>query len=86
MRNQTHTETTTAKAVILAGLKKILSTKKEPSLTDFIKENNLRSFRSKHCKFAVRVSVITETGKEVYAYGNTMHDGFIQLKRKFASV
>lgn len=85
MRNQIKKENSTAKAVILAGLKKML-TKREPSLTDFIKQHQLRSFRSKHCRFAVRVSVITKEGKEIYAYGNTMHDGFLELKRKFASV
>ena len=85
MLNKLTQENSTAKAVILAGLKKILTTK-EPSLTDFIKKNQLRSFRSKHCRFAVRVSVITKEGKEIYAYGNTMHDGFLELKRKFASV
>ena len=84
MLNKTTQENSTAKAVILAELKKILT--KEPSLTDFIKKNQLRSFRSKHCRFAVRVSVITKEGKEIYAYGNTMHDGFLELKRKFASV
>ena len=84
MLNVTKKEKTTAKAVILAGLKKILT--KEPSLTDFIKHHQLRSFRSKHCRFAVRVSVITKEGREIYAYGNTMHDGFLELKRKFASV
>ena len=84
MKAITTQENTTAKAVILAGLKKILT--KDSSLTDFIKKNQLRSFRSKHCRFAVRVSVITKEGKEIYAYGNTMHDGFLELKRKFASV
>ena len=84
MKATTTQENSTAKAVILAELKKILT--KEPSLTDFIKKNQLRSFRSKHCRFAVRVSVITKEGKEIYAYGNTMHDGFLELKRKFASV
>ena len=85
MKATTTQENSTAKAVILAELKKILTTK-EPSLTYFIKQNNLRCLRSKRFRFAVRVSVITKEGKEIYAYGNTMHDGFLELKRKFASV
>lgn len=85
MRNQTHTENSTAKAVILAGLKKILTTK-EPSLTDFIKQNNLRCLRSKQLDFGTRVSVIKKDGREVYAYGNTFTDAFSELKRKFGSV
>ena len=85
MRNQTTQENTTAKAVILAGLKKILTTK-EPSLTDFIKQNNLRCLRSKRFRFATRVSVITSSGREIYGYGNTFTDAFSELKRKFGSV
>ena len=41
MRNKLTQENSTAKAVILAGLKKILFPKKETSFVDFIKENNL---------------------------------------------
>ena len=85
MRNQTTQENSTAKAVILAGLKKIL-TSKEPSLTDFIKQNNLRCLRSKRFRFATRVSVITSSGREIYGYGNTFTDAFSELKRKFGSV
>ena len=85
MRNQTTQENSTAKAVILAGLKKILTTK-EPSLTDFIKQNNLRCLRSKRLRFATRVSVITSSGREIYGYGNTFTDAFSELKRKFGSV
>ena len=85
MRNQIKKENTTAKAVILAGLKKILTTK-EPSLTDFIKQNNLRCLRSKRFRFATRVSVITSSGREIYGYGNTFTDAFSELKRKFGTV
>ena len=85
MRNQTTQENSTAKAVILAELKKILTTK-EPSLTDFIKQNNLRCLRSKRFRFATRVSVITSSGREIYGYGNTFTDAFSELKRKFGSV
>jgi hypothetical protein len=85
MRNQTTQENTTAKAVILAGLKKILITK-ESSLTDFIKQNNLRCLRSKRFRFATRVSVITSSGREIYGYGNNFSDAFSELKRKFGSV
>ena len=85
MRNQTTQENSTAKAVILAGLKKILTTK-EPSLTDFIKQNNLRCLRSKRFRFATRVSVITSSGREIYGYGNNFSDAFTELKRKFVSV
>ena len=85
MRNQTTQENFTAKAVILAGLKKILTTK-EPSLTDFIKQNNLRCLRSKRFRFATRVSVITSSGREIYGYGNTFTDAFSELKRKFGTV
>ena len=85
MRNQTKKENSTAKAVILAELKKILTTK-EPSLTDFIKQNNLRCLRSKRFRFATRVSVITSSGREIYGYGNTFTDAFSELKRKFGSV
>ena len=85
MRNQTTQENSTAKAVILAGLKKILITK-ESSLTDFIKQNNLRCLRSKRFRFATRVSVITSCGREIYGYGNTFTDAFTELKRKFVSV
>ena len=85
MRNQIKKENSTAKAVILAGLKKILTTK-EPSLTDFIKQNNLRCLRSKRFRFATRVSVITSSGREIYGYGNTFTDAFSELKRKFGSV
>ena len=85
MLNVTQKEKSTAKAVILAGLKKILTTK-EPSLTDFIKQNNLRCLRSKRFRFATRVSVITSSGREIYGYGNTFTDAFSELKRKFGSV
>ena len=85
MLNVTKKENSTAKAVILAGLKKILTTK-EPSLTDFIKQNNLRCLRSKRFRFATRVSVITSSGREIYGYGNTFTDAFSELKRKFGSV
>ena len=85
MLNVTQKENTTAKAVILAELKKILTTK-EPSLTDFIKQNNLRCLRSKRFRFATRVSVITSSGREIYGYGNTFTDAFSELKRKFGSV
>mgnify|MGYP003413706590 FL=1 len=85
MSNVTQKENSTAKAVILAGLKKILTTK-EPSLTDFIKQNNLRCLRSKRFRFATRVSVITSSGREIYGYGNTFTDAFSELKRKFGSV
>ena len=85
MKTQIKKENSTAKAVILAGLKKILTTK-EPSLTDFIKQNNLRCLRSKRFRFATRVSVITSSGREIYGYGNTFTDAFSELKRKFGSV
>ena len=85
MRNKLTQENSTAKAVILAELKKILTTK-EPSLTDFIKQNNLRCLRSKRFRFATRVSVITSSGREIYGYGNTFTDAFSELKRKFGSV
>ena len=85
MKTQTTQENTTAKAVILAELKKILTTK-EPSLTDFIKQNNLRCLRSKRFRFATRVSVVTSSGREIYGYGNTFTDAFSELKRKFGSV
>ena len=85
MLNVTKQENSTAKAVILAGLKKILTTK-EPSLTDFIKQNNLRCLRSKRFRFATRVSVITSSGREIYGYGNTFTDAFTELKRKFGTV
>lgn len=85
MRNKLTQENSTAKAVILAGLKKILTTK-EPSLTDFIKQNNLRCLRSKRFRFATRVSVITSSGREIYGYGNTFTDAFSELKRKFGTV
>ena len=85
MRNKLTQENSTAKAVILAGLKKILTTK-EPSLTDFIKQNNLRCLRSKRFRFATRVSVITSSGREIYGYGNTFTDAFTELKRKFGTV
>ena len=84
MLNKTTQENTTAKAVIFAGLKKILT--KEPSLTDFIKQNNLRCLRSKRFRFATRVSVITSSGREIYGYGNTFIDAFSELKRKFGTV
>ena len=85
MLNVTQKENSTAKAVILAELKKILTTK-EPSLTDFIKQNNLRCLRSKRFRFATRVSVITSSGREIYGYGNTFTDAFTELKRKFGTV
>ena len=85
MSNKLTQENSTAKAVILAGLKKILTTK-EPSLTDFIKQNNFRCLRSKRFRFATRVSVITSSGREIYGYGNTFTDAFSELKRKFGSV
>ena len=85
MKAITTQENTTAKAVILAELKKIL-TSKEPSLTDFIKQNNLRCLRSKRFRFATRVSVITSSGREIYGYGNNFSDAFTELKRKFVSV
>ena len=85
MLNVTKQENSTAKAVILAGLKKILTTK-EPSLTDFIKQNNLRCLRSKRFRFATRVSVITSSGREIYGYGNTFTDAFSELERKFGTV
>ena len=85
MRNQTHTENPTAKAVILAEIKKILSPKKETSFVDFIKENNLKSLRSKKLRFATRVSVV-KNGREIYGYGNTFHEAFSELKRKFGTV
>ena len=85
MKTQTTQENSTAKAVILAGLKKILTTK-EPSLTDFIKQNNLRCLRSKQLDFGTRVSVIKKEGKEVYAYGKNFHEAFSELKRKFGTV
>lgn len=85
MLNVTQKENSTAKAVILAGLKKILTTK-EPSLTDFIKQNNLRCLRSKRFRFATRVSVITSSGREIYGYGNTFTAAFSELKRKFGTV
>ena len=85
MSNKLTQENSTAKAVILAGLKKILTTK-EPSLTDFIKQNNLRCLRSKRFRFATRVSVITSSGREIYGYGNTFTDAFSELKRKFGTV
>ena len=75
MKTQTTQENTTAKAVILAELKKILTTK-EPSLTDFIKMNQLRSLRSKRFRFATRVSVITSSGREIYGDGNNFSDAF----------
>ena len=84
MLNKTTQENSTAKAVILAGLKKILT--KDSSLTDFIKQNNLRCLRSKRFRFATRVSVITSSGREIYGYGNNFSDAFSELKRKFGSV
>jgi len=84
MKAITTQENSTAKAVILTGLKKILT--KEPSLTDFIKQNNLRCLRSKRFRFATRVSVITSSGREIYGYGNNFSDAFSELKRKFGSV
>ena len=85
MKALSHTENPTAKAVILAGLKKILSPKKETSFVDFIKENNLKSLRSKKLRFATRVSVV-KNGREIYGYGNTFHEAFSELKRKFGTV
>ena len=84
MRNTTRQENPTAKAVILAGLKKILKTE-ETSFVDFIKENNLKSLRSKKLRFATRVSVV-KNGREIYGYGNTFHEAFSELKRKFGTV
>ena len=84
MLNKTTQENSTAKAVILAELKKILT--KEPSLTDFIKRNKIRCLRSKRFRFATRVSVITSNGREIYGYGNNFSDAFSELKRKFGSV
>ena len=86
MKTQIKKENSTAKAVILAGLKKILFPKKETSFVDFIKQNNLRCLRSKRFRFATRVSVITSSGREIYGYGNTFTDAFSELKRKFGSV
>ncbi len=86
MKATTTQENPTAKAVILAGLKKFLSPKKETSFVDFIKQNNLRCLRSKRFRFATRVSVITSSGREIYGYGNTFTDAFTELKRKFGSV
>ncbi len=85
MKTSTHTENPTAKAVILAEIKKFLSPKKETSFVDFIKENNLKSLRSKKLRFATRVSVV-KNGREIYGYGNTFTDAFTELKRKFVSV
>ena len=85
MLNKLTQENTTAKAVILAGLKKILTTK-EPSFSDFIKQNKIRCLRSKRFRFATRVSVITSNGREIYGYGNNFSDAFSELKRKFVSV
>ena len=85
MSNKLTQENSTAKAVILAGLKKILTTQ-ESSLTDFIKQNNLRCLRSKRFRFATRVSVITSSGREIYGYGNNFSDAFSELKRKFGTV
>ena len=85
MKALSHTENPTAKAVILAGLKKFLSPKKETSFVDFIKENNLKSLRSKKLRFATRVSVV-KNGREIYGYGNTFHEAFSELKRKFGTV
>ena len=84
MSNKTENENPTAKAVILAGLKKILKTE-ETSFVDFIKENNLKSLRSKKLRFATRVSVV-KNGREIYGYGNTFHEAFSELKRKFGTV
>ena len=86
MSNKTEKENPTAKAVILAGLKKILSPKEETSFVDFIKQNNLRCLRSKQLDFGTRISVIKKEGKEVYAYGKNFHEAFSELKRKFGSV
>ncbi len=85
MKTSTHTENPTAKAVILAEIKKFLSPKKETSFVDFIKENNLKSLRSKKLRFATRVSVV-KNGREIYGYGNTFHEAFSELKRKFGTV
>jgi hypothetical protein len=85
MRNTTRQENPTAKAVILAEIKKFLSPKKETSFVDFIKENNLKSLRSKKLRFATRVSVV-KNGREIYGYGNTFHEAFSELKRKFGTV
>ncbi len=85
MKALSHTENPTAKAVILAEKKKFLSPKKETSFVDFIKENNLKSLRSKKLRFATRVSVV-KNGREIYGYGNTFTDAFTELKRKFVSV
>lgn len=85
MKALSHTENPTAKAVILAEIKKILSPKKETSFVDFIKENNLKSLRSKKLRFATRVSVV-KNGREIYGYGNTFHEAFSELKRKFGTV
>ena len=84
MLNKLEKENPTAKAVILAGLKKILKTE-ETSFVDFIKENNLKSLRSKKLRFATRVSVV-KNGREIYGYGNTFHEAFSELKRKFGTV
>ena len=84
MKATTTQENSTAKAVILAELKKILT--KEPSLTDFIKQNNIRCLRSRRFRFATRVSVITSSGREIYGYGNNFSDAFSELKRKFGTV
>ena len=86
MLNTTRQENPTAKAVILAEIKKFLSPKKETSFVDFIKQNNLRCLRSKQLDFGTRVSVIKKDGREVYAYGNTFHEAFSELKRKFGTV
>ena len=85
MKALSHTEKPTAKAVILAEIKKFLSPKKETSFVDFIKENNLKSLRSKKLRFATRVSVV-KNGREIYGYGNTFHEAFSELKRKFGTV
>ncbi len=85
MLNTTRQENPTAKAVILAEIKKFLSPKKETSFVDFIKENNLKSLRSKKLRFATRVSVV-KNGREIYGYGNTFHEAFSELKRKFGTV
>ncbi len=85
MKTSTHTENHTAKAVIHAEIKKFLSPKKETSFVDFIKENNLKSLRSKKLRFATRVSVV-KNGREIYGYGKNFHEAFSELKRKFGSV
>ena len=85
MLNKLENENPTAKAVILAEIKKFLSPKKETSFVDFIKENNLKSLRSKKLRFATRVSVV-KNGREIYGYGNTFHEAFSELKRKFGTV